>query len=68
MSVRGVGMETNEPSKLEQALFHLKNAIRLLDDADAPPEIASHLDMGLHMLERRLTGNLSRDNGDRNSG
>ena len=42
--------------KLERALFHLKSALQLLDDGGAPPEIASHVDLGCAMLSRLLTG------------
>lgn len=43
-------------NQLERALFHVKNAIQLLDEVDAPPEIAAHLDLGRHMIEKLLTG------------
>jgi len=57
-------MSSDTPNKLERALFHLKNAIQLLDEAGAPPEIASHVDMSIHILERQLTGNIGRRSRD----
>ena len=35
---------------LVQALKHLQQAIELLDNAGAPPNIAAHLDLAAHQL------------------
>lgn len=35
---------------LTEALKHLQQAIALLDDAGAPPNIAAHLDLAAHQL------------------
>lgn len=35
---------------LVQALGHLQQAIELLDNAGAPPNIAAHLDLAVHQL------------------
>ena len=55
-------MESDAPNLLERALLHIRNAIQLLDEADAPPEIASHLDLARNMLEGLLTGRLNSNN------
>jgi hypothetical protein len=49
-------LDNNSARKLERALFQLKAAINLLDEAGAPPEIASHADLARALLEARLTG------------
>lgn len=45
--------------KLIQALTHLRLAINLLDQADAPPHIAAHVDLASYQLVA-LTGETSR--------
>jgi len=37
--------------QLGRALDHLRSAIALLDEADAPPQIAAHIDLALHQLQ-----------------
>lgn len=36
---------------LLRALDHLRSALTLLDEADAPGQIGAHIDLALHQLE-----------------
>ena len=40
----------------EQALGHMREALRMLDESDAPPEIGGYLDLALCRLEEALHG------------
>ena len=39
---------------MSDALDHLQAAIELLDEADAPGQIAAHIDLAFHQLDRHL--------------
>lgn len=41
---------------LSIALNYLTEAIALLDQAGAPPQIAAHVDLAVHQLQEALTG------------
>jgi hypothetical protein len=49
-------LDADSANKLERALFHLKSALQLLDEAGAPPEIGAHADLSCGLLQRLLTG------------
>ena len=36
--------------KMSLALRHLNEALRLLDESDAPPEVGAQLDLAIHRL------------------
>jgi len=44
------------------AAAHLRSALELLDEVDAPPHIAAQVDLALHQLEQEL--DLKRAHGD----
>jgi hypothetical protein len=43
-------LECSTVEKLTQALTHLRSAISLLDEAEAPAHIAAQLDLAAHQL------------------
>ena len=61
-------MSTNAPRTLEEALSHLRTAINLLDEADAPPEIAAHVDLGKCLLQALLDEKCRSSDADSDSG
>ncbi len=40
--------------RLGHALSLMKDALRLLDEADAAPDVGAHLDLAIHRLEEAL--------------
>ena len=43
--------DASHHAELEQAIDCLRSAIALLDAADAPPQIAAHIDLALNQLQ-----------------
>jgi len=46
--------QVSDCPEVTSALRHLWTAIELLDDADAPPHIAAHVDLAANQLEALL--------------
>lgn len=44
----------DEP-RLAQAASSMRAALKLLDEADAPPDIGAHLDLAIHRLESTIS-------------
>lgn len=42
--------------KWSLALGHLNEALKLLDESDAPPEVGAELDMAIHRLKSAIEG------------
>lgn len=46
-------------SNLKLALQHLRSALQILDEADAPGQIGAHLDLAVHQLDDFLSNVVS---------
>lgn len=46
--------------KWSLALRHLNEALRLLDEGDAPPEVGAELDLAIHRLRSAIEGRAQR--------
>jgi hypothetical protein len=47
--------------KWSLALNHLNEALRLLDESDAPPEVGAELDLAIHRLRSSIEGRTQDD-------
>jgi hypothetical protein len=49
-------IEDSRAAQWNKALVRMEEALTILDDADAPPKIGSHLDLAICRLQDSLNG------------